>query len=66
MTELRDMTGKRTTKRNAYGNLVGYVGGKRWDNLNGMDVEPYSDAEKRVQAAFLAGHNDPTSVAWDA
>ena len=43
--------GKRTLKTTIYGNLVGYVGGKRWEEFG----DCYSECNKNVAAAWLTG-----------
>lgn len=55
----------RTTKRNRYGNLNGYEGGKRVVEFNGRDIDPFTAAEARAEAAWLAGRDDWYEAAWE-
>jgi hypothetical protein len=43
--------GKRTVKHNIYGNLVGYVGGKRWEEFG----DAYCRMNRAEAAAWAAG-----------
>jgi len=57
--------GKRTVRRNAYGNLVGYVGRTRWEDITCGGVEPFSEAEEKAAAAWIAGREDWQDAAWE-
>lgn len=43
--------GKRTVKANIYGNLVGYIGKKRWEEFG----DCYSTCNQNVAAAWATG-----------
>lgn len=43
--------GKRTIRNNIYGNLVGYVAGKRWEEFG----DCYSEGNKRAAALWAEG-----------
>lgn len=43
--------GKRTIKSNIYGNLVGYVGGKRWEEFGDAHLE----SNKRAAELWAGG-----------
>lgn len=58
-------TGKRSTRRSARGNLIGYAAGRRWTVINGCGVEPYSEQETRAETAWLAGRTDWKDAAWE-
>jgi len=58
-------TGKRTTRRNAYGKLIAYIGGKRVDEIAGCGLDEFSPAESRAEAAFLSGRDDWRDAAWE-
>jgi hypothetical protein len=57
--------GKRTVRRNRYGKLVGYISGRIWQDLNGQGRTPYSKAEEKAAAAWLAGREDWQDAAWE-
>lgn len=58
-------TGKRSIRRSAEGNLIGYIGGKRWEIINGLGIDPYTDAETKAATAWLAGRDDWQAAAWE-
>lgn len=60
-----DPKGKRRTRRSPEGNLIGYIGGRRWEIINGCGIEPFSHQEARAEAAWLAGREDWQAAAWE-
>lgn len=62
---MQPLNGKRTVRRNIYGNLIGYIGGKRVEEFNGCDINPYSQAEEKAAAAWMAGREDWQAAAWE-
>ena len=57
---------KRTTRRNVYGNVWGYIGGKKTEPINGQGIDAYSDAERKASEAWIAGREDWQNAAWEA
>lgn len=57
--------GKRTVRRNRYGNLIGYIGRTRWEEIGGLGIEPFSDAEAKAAKAWIAGREDWLDAAWE-
>lgn len=58
MTTNDEPKGKRRTRRSPEGNLIGYIGGRRWEIINGCGIEPFSEQEALAEAAWLAGRED--------
>ena len=56
--------GKRAVRRNAYGHMHGYIGGRKWECINGCGIDPYTDAEAKACAAWLAGDPDWQIAPW--
>lgn len=56
--------GKRTTRRNARGNLIGYIGRTSWETINVCGIEAYSEAETIAAAAWVAGDPDWINAPW--
>ena len=57
--------GKRGIRRNVYGNMYGYIGGKKWECINGCGIDPFTEAEGKAAAAWLAGREDWQMAAWE-
>lgn len=51
-------TGKRAVRRSAHGNLIGYIGGKRWEVITSGDLPEYSAAEANAAEAWMQGRTD--------
>lgn len=51
-------TGKRTVRRSAHGNLIGYIGGRRWEVITCGDLPEYSAAEAKAAEAWMQGRDD--------
>lgn len=49
-------TGKRTVRRNRYGNLTGYIGRTPWERFDNGDVG--RESEQKRADAWLAGDPD--------
>lgn len=65
LAEVTTPTGKRGIRRSAEGNLIGYIGGKRWEIINGLGIDPYTDAEAKAADAWLSGREDWQAAAWE-
>lgn len=50
--------GKRSVRRSAHGNLIGYIGGKRFEVITCCDLTEYSEAETKAAEAWLQGRED--------
>lgn len=50
--------GKRSVRRSAHGNLIGYIGGKRWEVITCGDLPEYSAAEKHAAQAWMQGRTN--------
>lgn len=57
--------GKRKVRRNRYGNLIGYIGRTRWEDITCGGVEPFSEAEEKAANAWIAGREDWLDAAWE-
>jgi hypothetical protein len=55
---------KRTVRRSPTGNLIGYLGGKRWEIINGCGIDPFTEAEDKAAAAWVQGREDWREAAW--
>lgn len=51
-------TGKRSVRRSAHGNLIGYISGKRWEVITSGDLTEYSAAEAKAAEAWMQGRTD--------
>lgn len=65
MTTNTEPKGKRRTRRSPEGNLIGYIGGRRWEIINGCGIDPFSAQETKAEAAWLAGREDWQDAAWE-
>ena len=50
--------GKRTVRRNIYGNLVGYIGRTQWECITGADRTAFSETESIAAQAWVDGDPD--------
>lgn len=57
--------GKRSVRRNNYGILRGYIGRTSWETISGGGASPFSEAEAKVAAAWVAGREDWREAAWE-
>ena len=51
-------TGKRSVRRSAHGNLIGYISGKRWEIITCGDLPEYSAAEAKAAEAWMQCRTD--------
>lgn len=59
-----DPKGKRTARRSAVGNMIGYIGGRRWEVITSCGIEPYTKEEEVATAAWLAGDPNWLDAPW--
>ena len=50
--------GKRSVRRNIYGNLIGYIGRTRWEDITGADRLAFSETENIAAQAWVKGDPD--------
>ena len=53
-----DPRGKRAVRRSQHGNLIGYIGWKRWEVITSGDLTEYSAAEAKAAEAWMQGRTD--------
>ena len=56
--------GKRTVRRSATGNLIGYIGRTRWEIINVMGISEYSKEETIAAQAWIDGREDWADAPW--
>ena len=61
--ELETPKGKRSVRRRN-DNLVGYIGGKPWEIINGRGIDIWGETAEKASRFWIEGRTDWYEAAW--